>query len=689
MSQSNDTFNPQVKKIRIQSKVDESANWNIDSSETLLDREVGYDITNGGYKIGNGISHWTDLPWAGPTKTDMTNLTDTVKNNKSELNEMINNVRLDLNDKNTNLTNSIENTKIELTKDIDTTKKDLTKNIADSHASLSQQCAAINSKLTASISEVNNTISTLDDKVNTNHSTMEERITETQNEINSEIVKTKELIDTDIAGVNSRLDATIADTATNFNQVTQEIETAKSKASDDLQATEDKIDGQINEVVQEFTTQIANVNSKINEEIEKIDFSPYAKSSDVEATYVKKSGDTMTGALKTTVIKINDTHGISRGTYGALLLSANSTSDNTNARHLLIKDKTASDHADNDLKNALVLMEGDTVFPRDGYKIYGEHNCNKYYYSLTEIDNTLTITSSINSIIQKMQDKSMLIADITVPNNTTAPYPCAYGILYIHKIRENRVNIEYISNTAENTMDYNKRWTGQYNAGTFGGFKLVQTNHYAQDIITTPTKDTVETWEQLGSGTFWFTKSGQLIDQPHTYGFVINTAFNKEISQFFCVQGKQGGIYYRSGNYSGWHDRVTNAEGVETNKGGNWTRLLDETNYQFETKTYWLNADSDATQGITGIQPKNSTSYPGYKIYDFRNDYTSNTYDLKIKLDIDTLFAKFPDSVMDYKEAFADLELYAPATQNILVALGDIDSTKQIPLLVTAIKKPK
>lgn len=53
----------QNKNIRIKSRVDTKANWESPASE-LLDKEIGYEKETGRYKIGDGVSHWNDLPYA-------------------------------------------------------------------------------------------------------------------------------------------------------------------------------------------------------------------------------------------------------------------------------------------------------------------------------------------------------------------------------------------------------------------------------------------------------------------------------------------------------------------------------------------------------------------------------------------------------------------------------------------------
>lgn len=84
----------------------------------------------------------------------------------------------------------------------------------------------------------------------------------------------------------------------------------------------------------------------------------------------------------------------------------------------------------------------------------------------------------IETIIAAMPDNTGLKADINthgVWQSETTIYPAVYGILSIYKIRNNRVEVEYVSNAETGGTEYNKRWIGQYNAGAFGGFVEVYT----------------------------------------------------------------------------------------------------------------------------------------------------------------------------------------------------------------------
>ena len=88
--------------------------------------------------------------------------------------------------------------------------------------------------------------------------------------------------------------------------------------------------------------------------------------------------------------------------------------------------------------------------------------------------------------------------------------------------------------------------------------------------ITNTADDTVANWVALGSGVYWYSTNGQLIDQPSQYGFVLSIVCNNDVMQEWTRQSG-GQKYYRSGNGSGWN--------------GTWKRVIDETNFSLSGTT--------------------------------------------------------------------------------------------------------
>jgi hypothetical protein len=70
---------------RIQFRRDTAANWTA-ANPILLSGEAGYETDTGSFKIGNGSSHWSALPYAsGNRLQDLTDVLATNKTNGSVL----------------------------------------------------------------------------------------------------------------------------------------------------------------------------------------------------------------------------------------------------------------------------------------------------------------------------------------------------------------------------------------------------------------------------------------------------------------------------------------------------------------------------------------------------------------------------------------------------------------------------
>ena len=87
----------------------------------------------------------------------------------------------------------------------------------------------------------------------------------------------------------------------------------------------------------------------------------------------------------------------------------------------------------------------------------------------------------------------------------------------------------------------------------------------ASNPITSTTNDTVENWANIGCGTFWFNKTGCLINQPSEYGFLQNFVQSHDVHQVFYVQ-TGGQMYHRGGNVYGW--------------ATSWRKMYDDVNLE-------------------------------------------------------------------------------------------------------------
>ncbi len=59
-------------KARMLIRRDSSENW-LKSNPVLMQGEMGYDITIKNFKIGDGESHWNDLPFFGLQQDNISN----------------------------------------------------------------------------------------------------------------------------------------------------------------------------------------------------------------------------------------------------------------------------------------------------------------------------------------------------------------------------------------------------------------------------------------------------------------------------------------------------------------------------------------------------------------------------------------------------------------------------------------
>lgn len=94
------------------------------------------------------------------------------------------------------------------------------------------------------------------------------------------------------------------------------------------------------------------------------------------------------------------------------------------------------------------------------------------------------------------------------------------------------------------------------------------------DLISSVTDDTTTNWGKQGNlAMTLYTKTGQIIDQPSQYGFVLNLTpgpNSSEVHQIWTTQAS-GNLLHRGGNHDGWL--------------GTWRTILDSSNY-----TSWVSA---------------------------------------------------------------------------------------------------
>lgn len=81
--------------------------------------------------------------------------------------------------------------------------------------------------------------------------------------------------------------------------------------------------------------------------------------------------------------------------------------------------------------------------------------------------------------------------------------------------------------------------------------------------ITSTSADTTANWGALNTSLYFYTNTGQLIDQPSQWGYVLNLGQGSEVHQIWMEQAS-GSLWHRGGNGAGWN--------------GSWRRMLDSSN---------------------------------------------------------------------------------------------------------------
>lgn len=127
------------------------------------------------------------------------------------------------------------------------------------------------------------------------------------------------------------------------------------------------------------------------------------------------------------------------------------------------------------------------------------------------------------------------------------------------------------------------------------GNSLVLKGH---NTISTTANDTVANWNaQKNASTHYYGISGQLTDQPSTYGILLNYSTGSNLHQIW-LQQPSGLMAHRGGNANGWN--------------GTWKTLLDSSNYG----TYCVPNTGGTFTGVVTFNSKaamkNSSNTLGY-----------------------------------------------------------------------------
>ena len=171
--------------------------------------------------------------------------------------------------------------------------------------------------------------------------------------------------------------------------------------------------------------------------------------------------------------------------------------------------------------------------------------------------------------------------------------------------------------------------------------------------ITSTSADTTANWGALNTSLYFYTNTGQLIDQPSQWGYVLNLGQGSEVHQLWMEQAS-GSLWHRGGNGAGWN--------------GSWRRMLDSSNLgnYFARRVVdsgvsgiwdwrqWDNGMVELWGTWTGTINLGENNYSGFH---YSNSITVN-YPFKItgpKLWVD----RGPTNFMAGVRAFGDTETYA------------------------------
>lgn len=112
-------------------------------------------------------------------------------------------------------------------------------------------------------------------------------------------------------------------------------------------------------------------------------------------------------------------------------------------------------------------------------------------------------------------------------------------------------------------------------------------SYRGSDVIKSTATDTTDNWGSMGNlATVFYTKTGELIDQPSQHGLLLNLTNGpdgwSEVHQLWATQAN-GSLLHRGGNGNGW--------------SGTWRTILDSSNY-----TSYIATPSDyvVAQGTSG-----------------------------------------------------------------------------------------
>ena len=123
------------------------------------------------------------------------------------------------------------------------------------------------------------------------------------------------------------------------------------------------------------------------------------------------------------------------------------------------------------------------------------------------------------------------------------------------------------------------------------------------NTITSTTNDTTAKWGAQKTSIHWYTTTGQLIDQPGQWGYLLNIGADAEVHQLWLTQSS-GDLKHRGGNASGW--------------SGTWRTILDTSNFKTHVTPSAIGAAASSHGTHLSLGTTSSTAY--------RGDYGNTAY---------------------------------------------------------------
>lgn len=379
------------------------------------------------------------------------------------------------------------------------------------------------------------------------------------------------------------VDGKTGDVVTNAIKTTQQnlTDAQKSQARTNIGAGTSSFDGNYSSLsgkptIPSKTSQLNNDSGFITSESAPVK-SVNSKTGDVvlsasDVGAVSKTGDTMTGNLT-----------ISKSDYPDLIIKNTGSNSSTRIRNSAHRTQIMSQEDDSNYRMLTLHDESVTTDPGDilqitqvedgsqtaRYKVYHTgYNPTPADVGLGNVDNIKQYSESnpppypVVSVNGKTGGVNLVASDVGAVSTD--------NITQTLGTSTTKVPSEKAVADAMGTAGYGDMLKSVYDAtgaiansgGIANYIKSSGFTFLGGEPISSTSSDTTANWSSLGTGYAWYGASGLLINQPSTWGFVINYKYGSDIFQIWNTQ-PSGPMYYRCGNAGGWRKP--------------WTKILDAT----------------------------------------------------------------------------------------------------------------